>query len=305
MASAKELRLLTYFAEVARAGSIRGAARALSLSPPVVSEALSDLEAQLGVTLLKRTTRSMELTEVGGQVLRHAEAISVSADRALDAASEAGDRPSGQVGLTLPVELATTWLPSRLRAFEQRYPEIHVDVDADDRVVSLARSPYDLAVRSSYVRTPADRRNVIAWLPIDLVCAPSLLDGAEESVSDTLGRIGFIGYATGEAGRRPVKRLEAVPVEAPDKVQHITVRSRFTVNSQLVAHRYALEGFGAAILLGIGVREDIAAGRLARVSQSHRFGYVSVRIIDRDRYPTPAASALRKFLTDKAVDPAP
>lgn len=69
MASPKSLRLLSYFVHIARAGSISGPAARLRLSPAVVSESLPELEAEMGVTLAYRTTRSFTLTALGGAVL--------------------------------------------------------------------------------------------------------------------------------------------------------------------------------------------------------------------------------------------
>ena len=134
--SSQTLRRMTYFAAIADAGSIRGAAEQLSVSVPVVSEALSDLEQELGVTLAVRTTRKLELTQTGA-------AFSGAVTRMLSAAREAleivaPDRPvSGKISITLPVELAAHWLPERIASFQQKHPDVAFRIEASDLVTGL------------------------------------------------------------------------------------------------------------------------------------------------------------------------
>ena len=166
MTSPRDLRLLAYFVQVVRAGSIRGAANQLALSPAVISEALSELEAILGVTLLKRTTRTMALTDVGHEVLEHAAVVVAAADQAMLVGGRSTQKPKGRVRITLPIELSIAWLPPLLRAFEDKYPGVRVEVHADDAVVALPSSEFDLAIRANYTRSKKSGSDVCA-------CAPS------------------------------------------------------------------------------------------------------------------------------------
>ena len=293
MASPKDLRLLAYFVEVVRAGSIRGAAAQLSLSPAVVSEALSELEEILGATLITRTTRSMTLTDIGGAVFHHASEVVAAADEAMTAAGAATKRPTGRVRITLPVELSIAWLPPILRGFEAQFSEIRVEVSADDAMVSLPTSTFDLAIRTTFSRNDRAGGDVCDSLPLELVCAPGLIDDPSEPLDARLKRIGIFGSTV--SGRRE-RRVAAFPRANGGRAIQIDAPSRFVVDNQAVAHKLALEGFGAALLIGVGVADDLAAGRLARVDERYGYGFVIARIAQRDRYPSAAALALRQFL---------
>lgn len=300
MADVSDLRLLAYFAVIARTGSISGAARALRLSPAVVSEALSALEDKLGVTLARRTTRSFALTDAGGRVLRSAEAAMAAADTAM-AAGGSDRTPAGPVRLTAPTELAVAWLPSRLRAFHAAYPGVAIELEAEDGFVNLSGGPIDLAVSAAYSAPSAIRpANAIAMLPLVLAAAPDLVDAGpkRETAARRIERIGLIGprLGGGKAGRGVVVRGR----RSGGSSENLSAKTPISVNNQTAAARLAREGLGAALLIEATVADDLAAGRLKRVDPKGDYGAVSVRLRMRDRFPTPAAGALRDFLRDQA-----
>ena len=80
----------------------------------------------------------------------------------------------------------------------------------------------------------------------------------------------------------------------------LKVPVRFAVNNQLVAHRFALEGFGCALLFRDSVAEDLEAGRLVPAAPGHGFGFVTCQAIARDKYPSRQAQAFLNFLAENA-----
>ncbi len=291
MPKPRDLRLLLYFVEIARAGSIRAAALKLGLSPAVVSEALSELEDVVGVTLIRRTTRSMALTKDGEDMLEHAAVAVSAADEAMAAAKPAASAVRGTLRITLATEVAVGWLPPLLRAFEARYREVRVMVDADDTMVALAASDIDIAIRTRFTPKPKSGHGFCACLPLELVCAPYKPD-AEEPVETRLNRMGIIGVGDQRRGGR------AIEVQRPgdSAFQTLKLPVRFAVNNQLVAHRFALEGFGCALLFRDSVAEDLEAGRLVPAAPGHGFGFVTCQAIARDKYPSRQAQAFLNFL---------
>ena len=132
-----DFRLLYYFIEIVNAGSIRGAARKLGLSPAVVSAALSDLEAAVSATLISRTTRQMKLTDTGTAVFAKANDAVASVRAAMETPGQQPASLTGKVSITLPTELATIWLPPLLNRFRHLYPDVRTAVNADDAAVDL------------------------------------------------------------------------------------------------------------------------------------------------------------------------
>lgn len=292
MAKPRDLRLLLYFVEIARAGSIRGAAGKLGLSPAVLSEALSELEAVVGVTLIRRTTRSMSLTQDGEEMLAHA-AVSISeADRAMSVGEPVAATVRGTVRVTLPTEVAVGWFSPALKAFEAKYPEVRVEVEADDDIVALASSDLDVAIRTMFAEEPKSGKDICACLPLALVCAPEVLGDTAETLDARLQRIGIIGIGSKR------RRGRSINVRRSDGTGVRTLRApvRFAVNNQLVAHRFALEGFGCALLFRDGVASDLASGRLVPVEPDYVFGFVVCQALARDKYPSRQTQAFLSFL---------
>lgn len=297
MPKPRDLRLLLYFVEIARAGSIRAAAAKLGLSPAVVSEALSELEALVGVTLIRRTTRSMVLTPDGEDMLEHAALVVSAGDKAMAVARPSSSALSGPVRITAPTEVAVGWFPPLLRAFEASHPGVRVEVDAEDAMVALASSDLDLAIRTRFAERPKTGKDLCACLALELVCAPRQMGAADEPLEARLERMGIIGTAS-----RPRRggRTLVVRDDQDGSVRELTVPVRFSVNNQLVAHRFALEGFGSALLFRDGVAADLKAGRLVQAAPGYSFGFVTCQVVPRDKYPTRQAQALMAYLLEHA-----
>ena len=297
MASPKSFRLLSYFVHIARAGSISGAAAGLRLSPPVVSEYLSELEAEMGATLARRTTRSFTLTALGEAVLEHAAASLDAADAALELGTSTKTSVSGVVRITAPTELAANWLPPLLKRFEATYPDVQVEMQADDTLLHLGSSPIDITVSAGYEIAALSRRRLSARLPLVLVATPSLLAGgpARETLPARIKRIGVVG----RPGIRPdAAEIWALPLQPKrsSRVLKLAASQRFAVDNQLVARELALAGLGAALLIEDCVKDALTDNRLQMVDTRYSYGHVTVRIRMRDRYPTAAARSLQQFL---------
>lgn len=135
------------FAAVARAGGFRQASRVSGTSASSASEAVRRLEAELGVRLLHRTTRTVTPTEAGAALIdRLGPALSEIAS-ALDVVKSSRDRPAGTLRLNVPAIAARLVLPKILPPFLAAYPEIRVEVIADDRLVDIVAAGCDAGIR--------------------------------------------------------------------------------------------------------------------------------------------------------------
>ena len=293
MIAHRDFRLLGYFVAVVRAGSIRLAASRLSVSPAVVSEALAQLEEILGITLLRRTTRSMELTAAGRNVFEPAAEMVAAAEEAMQRGTTAAQKPSGILRVTVSGELCLSWLPTRLRAFEMLAPSVHVEVDIDDSPVDLTSSDYDLAIRASFSLAPEGVENAIDYLPLECVCSGERATKTE-NLRRRLMRIGVIGFPGPTQGHRNI--VAVARGRAARRPSSIPAPCRFRTRDHVAAHRLALEGFGAALLMAPTVADDLQEGRLVRVSEQHTFGFAALRLVVRDRHPTAATREFCRIL---------
>lgn len=135
------------FAAVARGGGFREASRTIGASASSVSEAVRRLEAALGVPLLHRTTRSVAPTEAGAALLSRLAPALDEIMSALDVVKGSRDRPAGTLRLNVPTIAARVVLPRIVPAFLAAYPEIRVEVTADDNLVDILSAGCDAGIR--------------------------------------------------------------------------------------------------------------------------------------------------------------
>src|SRR5580658_4156096 len=144
---ATDLGDLNAFLAVARAGGFRDGARASGLSASGLSEAVRRLEAQLGVRLLHRTTRSVVPTEAGARLLERLGPALGEVEAALDVVNRFRDRPVGTLRLNVPVSAARLVLPAIVPPFLSAYPDIHLEVIAEDSLIDVLAAGCDAGIR--------------------------------------------------------------------------------------------------------------------------------------------------------------
>lgn len=138
---------LNAFLAVARARSFRGGARISGGSASGLSEAVRRLEGQLGVRLLHRTTRSVVPTEAGARLLERLGPALAEVEAALDVVNGYRERPAGKLRLNVPVSAARLVLPAIVPPFLAAYPEIRLEVIAEDSFVDVLAAGCDAGIR--------------------------------------------------------------------------------------------------------------------------------------------------------------
>ena len=138
---------LNAFLAVGRARSFRGGARASGGSASGLSESVRRLEGQLGVRLLHRTTRSVIPTEAGARLIERLGPALAEVEAALDVVNGYRERPAGTLRLNVPVSAARLLLPSIVPPFLAAYPDIRLEVMADDGFVDMLAAGCDAGIR--------------------------------------------------------------------------------------------------------------------------------------------------------------
>src|SRR3954469_1426032 len=193
---------LNAFLAVAQARGFRDAARASGASASALSEAVRRLEERLGVRLLHRTTRSVTPTEAGARLIDGLAPALDGVEAALEAVNVFRDRPAGMLRLNVPISAARLVLPAILPGFLAAYPDIRMEVVADDSFVDALASGCDAGIRYderleqdmiAVPIGPGTQRNATA-------AAPAYLDrhGHPEHPRDLLGHACLLGrFASG------------------------------------------------------------------------------------------------------------
>ena len=152
-----DLHLLTVLAQTR---SYTQAARRLGVSKASVSMRIAELERAAGVPLVRRTTRSVGLTEAGQQLVDDTQGAFTRIEQSFASIKDLAGSPRGLVRVTAPVALGRQHIAPTLAAFLKAYPDIRLELDLTDRFVNLAQEGFDLGVRHAH--EPPDTH--VAWV---------------------------------------------------------------------------------------------------------------------------------------------
>jgi DNA-binding transcriptional LysR family regulator len=253
------------FVSVARAGGFRDGARASGLSASGLSEAVRRLEAQLGVRLLNRTTRSVVPTEAGERLLERLTPALTEVEAAIDAVHGLSDRPAGTLKLNVPVSAARLVLPAIVPGFLAAYPEIRLEVIAEENFVDVLAAGCDAGIRygerleQDMMAVPIGPRQQ----RFSLGAAPAYLDrrGRPQHPRDLLGH-------TCLQGRFPSGATIAWEFERDGEVVKVDVTGPLTVRvggaTDLLVDA-AIAGTGIVPLFEEWLRPHFASGALEPV----------------------------------------
>ncbi len=252
------------FTAVVEAGGFSAAARRMNKSKALVSKHVKDLEDELGVRLLNRTTRQLSLTEVGKAYFREANEILQRIDDLAHSVRDTHQEPRGLLRISAPRSLGDAELGRAIMEFLMAEPAITIDLMLDDRFVDLVEEGFDVAIRVTeladssliarrlasfsmlIVATPdfLARHDRPILMPQDLIDAPAIVD------TNFRGRANWVFNIGGERAT-------------------VTVRPRVEVNSPQVALEAALAGLGFARLPLFSARDAVADGRLVPLLKAY------------------------------------
>jgi len=179
---------LNLFVRVAELGSLSAAGRDLRLSPAVVSSRIQRLENQLGLRLLNRTTRQVNVTPDGETFYEHCLQILKTVEAAQDAVSARRNRPAGFLKVSVPMAFARLHVAPHIPVFLERFPEIQFQLIASDRFSSFIDEKVDLAIRiaemkdsSFIVRQLTKNKRVLCASPGYIAKNPALTEADDLS----------------------------------------------------------------------------------------------------------------------------
>lgn len=246
---------------VARAKSFRRAALSLEMSTTSLSNAIGKLEKHLGVRLFNRTTRSVALTDAGHVFIERAGPALGDLQSAMDAARSQQATPSGVLRINTFTSGAREIISPLLLEFVRRYPDVHVDLVTEGRLVDIVADGFDLGLRRAEL-VPADMIAVPVGRPqrYAVVASPDYLKahGKPQTPSDLHAHRCI-------RVRLPNGALFRWHFEKRGQVAEIDVKGPFTLDEASLSRAAVLDGVGIGFFLEQDVREDIEAKRLVRL----------------------------------------
>lgn len=282
---APETSELAAFVRVVDARSLTRAAAELQVPRATVSRRLARLEEKLGVRLLRRTTRSIALTDAGERFVTHARSVLEAVSLAENAIRrEPGSAPRGPVRLSVPQGLGREF--HRFVAdFAARHPDLQVQVLVTTDLVDLVKDNFDLAIRASSVETPGVVTRRVARDLRVAVASPAWLkaNGTPRTRADLRRHRCLVNFT---ADRLPASEWPTLDGG------RVHVNGVMVSNDIALLREAALEGMGITLMPMLFVRHDLEAGRLVRVLPNAVGAEVRVLVAWPDREFTPAGATL-------------
>jgi DNA-binding transcriptional LysR family regulator len=247
---------MALFVEVVKAKGFRRAADSTGIPSSTLSRRISELEKSVGLRLLHRTTRKIELTEAG---LRYYERCKPIVDEARLAHEQLGDiqaQPSGVLKASLPVDFAVTWLAPLISEFAERYPQVTFDFDLTPRKVDLISESPDVAIRMGEPENSLLIARKLTSLTTFLYASPGYLKKAGAlRVPDDLVRHQCLG----------MQKANLWTLHRQRQSQTVTVGGRYTLNNVGMLRRLATLDQGIVLMPEEAVMDELAAGKLEPV----------------------------------------
>jgi DNA-binding transcriptional LysR family regulator len=293
-----DLNNILYFAKIVEHGSLSAASDALGVAKSVLSQHLARLEADLGVRLIQRTTRKLQITDVGLRYYQRCRAVLAEVARASTVIDDARGTPRGTVRLTSPVNFAQGILAPVLADFMLEYPEVEVALDITNREIDLIAEGYDVALRiapgmrasSLVVRSFQLRQHV-------LVAGRGYVERhGLPRTPDDLRALDSLGGLHGSArGGRHAWRL----THAGGEVRIVSYSPRLVTEDIIVLKQAALAGCGVAELPPISCRDELADGSLVQLLPDWSLPDMSLYAVFPSRKGlTPAVRCFIDYLTE-------
>jgi DNA-binding transcriptional LysR family regulator len=255
------LARMAVFQAVADAGSFRGAAKRLGISPSVVSHHVSQLEIQLDLPLFYRSTRNLSLTDAGAELLRSTRLMTQAADKGMAAMQMRKAQPVGHIRVTLPSGAQHPAFGAAWAQLLKRFPGLTFSITFTDAFSDLSGSQFDLAIRggTSGLKDSTYKSRLFRRFEVWLTASPDYVTARSPAkVIEDLAAWDWIEFPPG-------LRLNDFLLEPRPAGQRVEPRIAATLDSMLVAEELAREGIGFLAIPKDVVEDHVRDGRLLRL----------------------------------------
>ncbi|MBU2985319.1 LysR family transcriptional regulator [Saccharophagus degradans] len=255
-----KLTCMRAYCQVVKAGSFSAAARELNLSKVLVSRYVSELEADLGVRLLQRTTRKMSVTAEGQAYFERSLVVLQDVTELEDAIKNKTGAITGRLRLAAPTEaFSVEHLMPLVGEFAQAHPSVEFDIEMSDRYTDIVDEGYDLAIRigklkdsSLVARKLADMQVILCASPQYLACNAPISAPEDLNTHTHIVDSNFLNGANW-------------PFKQQETLVNIKPQPAFLINNSPSARALLLQGLGVGVCPSFTVREQLQTGKLVQL----------------------------------------
>ena len=286
---------LTAFVRTADLGSFAAAGRVLGLSASAVGKAVTNLERQLGVRLLQRSTRSIRLTEEGRLFHERCRRVLDDLDDAQASLAQAVAVPRGRLRVSVPIVSYHLLLPV-LPEFVTRYPDVELDIDFNDRIVDMIEEGVDVAIRSGDLPDSRLMSRSLRPFQMLLCAAPSYLEryGVPDCPRALDGHLA-IHFRFPNSGK-----IQNWPLTLPEGEPELRTRTVLSCNNMEALRGATLSGLGIGCMPDFLARSALAEGKLCTVLDDHIDGPGRFHLLwPSNRHLSPKVRVFVDFLNER------
>ena len=291
-----DLNDVALFVQVVRAGSFAAAARRLGMPANTASRRIQQLEQQLGLRLMQRSTRKLTLTDAGATFYaRCADQVEALAEAAQEL-GEGSQVPSGRVRVAVPADFFNVFRMELIAEFLAAHPKVRLEFLLSDERADLIEQGIDVAIRSGKVLEPTLVARRIGTGRVTLVASPAYL--AARGMPESVQALASHDCVTlPQSSGRNVWRLDG-----PDGAIETQVAGRFSANTAQALLKAVLAGLGIALLPAAMTSPHVRAGELIEVLPDHGIEGRDAYLVYLSRRQLPrAVSAFIEFTMAKMI----
>lgn len=255
----EKLRSIAIFATVVEQGTFRAAAFHLGLAPSRISETVSELEKDLGVTLLYRSTRQLSLSHEGRTLYESAKDMLNAAETGLDALSPQSDEPAGVLRVTAPAFCTQTEMMDAISEFSRSHPKVQLELKFTDRPQDLIREGIDVGIRAGWLKDSDLMTRGLGQIERVLVASPDYLaERAPIAHPTDLEELDWIRFEM-----RPAHTV--LHAKSSDETCSVLGKSMLKVNSADSLYELAARGLGVTAIPENLAKRGFQRGELVQV----------------------------------------
>ncbi len=277
---------LMVFVTVVEEQGFSAAAKRLDSTPAAVSRRIKALEQRLGVRLLQRTTRKVQLTEAGELYFREVSRLLNDLSAIEQQLDEVTGQPTGELRIVAPMSFGQRRLAPVVAGFALTYPKLRVTLTLDDQETDIVNEGIDLAVRIAYPSDSSLVARPIAAVPRYFCASPDYLErrGIPRSPTDLLQH-DCLHYNV-------ISEREEWTLGGAGGDETIAIKGRFCSNNGDVLAEAAMQGLGITLLPEFIIGDALADGRLVRVLEGRERSPLTLSVLYPSRHYVPAKTRL-------------
>jgi len=280
---------LLIFVRVAQAGSFSKAAKALQMPVSTVSRRVATLEEHLGIPLLHRTTRSLNITDVGAAYFEHGKTIATEIEKAESLVTNLQSIPQGKLKITASTEFGNQFLGKIVSDYLKANTLVQVETVLTERVVDLIEEGFDLAIRIGELEDSTQLARKLGDFDMQLYASPGFLKTHGEPAScRELSNYECIRFTGEDQGAQ----WHLNSSKGPREKMTINVKGRISSNNMALIRDFALAGEGIALMPHFLCAEDLKAGKLKMVLKDWVYSSGPIHVVfPGQRFPLPKVRA--------------